>query len=86
MRITGIFAVVLFLPLLTSPAQSTTVTAQAACADVRVDQAPALKLLQLDDVIREALEKNPEAQSLLHVVNALQRRVPQVKSLPAPNC
>jgi outer membrane protein, heavy metal efflux system len=30
------------------------------------------------------LEKNPEAQSALHSINALQRRVPQVKALPDP--
>ena len=42
------------------------------------------QLLRLDDVVREALEKNPEAQSALHTVKALQRRVPQVESLPDP--
>jgi outer membrane protein TolC len=41
-------------------------------------------VLVLDDVIREALEKNPEAQSAQHTINALQRRVPQVKALPDP--
>ena len=41
-------------------------------------------MLVLDDVIREALEKNPEAQSAQHTINALQRRVPQVKALPDP--
>ncbi len=40
--------------------------------------------LQLDDVISEALKKNPEAQSALHAVDALKRRVPQVKTLPDP--
>ncbi len=42
------------------------------------------QVLLLDDVIREALEKNPEVKSALHAVNALQRRVPQVKTLPDP--
>jgi outer membrane protein TolC len=41
-------------------------------------------MLRLDDVIREALEKNPEAQSALHSVKAMQRRVPQMESLPDP--
>jgi outer membrane protein TolC len=41
-------------------------------------------MLRLDDVIREALEKNPEAQSALHTVKAMQRRVPQAESLPDP--
>ena len=40
--------------------------------------------LLLDDVVREALAKNPEAQSALHTVNALKRRVPQAKTLPDP--
>jgi cobalt-zinc-cadmium efflux system outer membrane protein len=49
-----------------------------------VDQSNVQPMLRLDDVIREALEKNPEAQSALHTVKAMQRRVPQVESLPDP--
>ena len=49
------------------------------------DQAAgSLATLRLDDVIREALEKNPEAQAALHTINALQRRIPQVQALPDP--
>lgn len=48
------------------------------------DQSSAHQVLLLDDVVREALEKNPEAQSALHTVNGLKRRVPQAKSLPDP--
>ena len=40
--------------------------------------------LVLNDVIQEALSKNPEAQSALHTVNALKRRVPQARALPDP--
>ena len=40
--------------------------------------------LQLGDVVREALEKNPEAQGALHTVKALERRVPQAQALPDP--
>lgn len=40
--------------------------------------------LRLDDIIREALTKNPEAQSALHAANALRRRVPQARTLPDP--
>lgn len=40
--------------------------------------------MSLDELVQEALEKNPEAQSALHTVNALRRRVPQVKTLPDP--
>lgn len=48
------------------------------------DQSSAQQVLSLDDVVREALEKSPEAQSALHTVNGLRRRVPQVKTLPDP--
>jgi outer membrane protein, heavy metal efflux system len=47
-------------------------------------QSTAQQTLTLEDIIPEALSKNPEVQSALHAVNALQRRVPQVKSLPDP--
>ena len=40
--------------------------------------------LQLDDVVKEALEKNPEAQSALHTIKALERRIPQAHALPDP--
>ena len=84
MRITRIFLILLFLPTFIALAQDGAATARTGSSDVRVDQQPAQQLLLLDDVIRESLEKNPEAQSALHTVNALQRRVPQVKSLPDP--
>lgn len=48
------------------------------------NQPSAPQALILDDVVREALEKNPEAQSALHAVKALERRVPQAKALPDP--
>ena len=80
--------ILLFLPAFTALAQNDkqndNATAPTASADARADQPPAQQLLLLDDVVREALEKNPEAQSALHTVSALERRVPQVKSLPAP--
>lgn len=40
--------------------------------------------LELDDLIREALESNPGIQSALRRVEARRRRVPQAKSLPDP--
>jgi outer membrane protein TolC len=55
-----------------------------ATAKDLTDHGPAQQVLILDEVIREALEKNPEAQSVQHTINALQRRVPQVKALPDP--
>ena len=38
----------------------------------------------LDDLVREALQKNPAVQSALHTVEAQRRRVPQAKTLPDP--
>ena len=44
---------------------------------------PATRLL-LEDVVQETLKNNPEAQSALHAVNGLKRRVPQAMALPDP--
>jgi outer membrane protein TolC len=52
--------------------------------DISASQSSGQQVLSLDDVIREALEKSPEAQSALHAVRALERRVPQAKALPDP--
>jgi outer membrane protein TolC len=49
-----------------------------------VEQSATQPMLRLEDVIQEALSKNPEAQSALHAVNALKRRVPQARALPDP--
>ena len=38
----------------------------------------------VEELVREALEKNPAVQSALHTVEAQRRRVPQVKTLPDP--
>ena len=38
----------------------------------------------IDELVREALQKNPAVQSALHAVEAQRRRVPQAKSLPDP--
>jgi outer membrane protein TolC len=54
--------------------------AQAAVAGEATGQ----PVLMIDDVIAEALSKNPEAQSALHAIKGLQRRVPQVRALPDP--
>ena len=84
MQITRILAILLLLPAFVLPAQDSKAMPQAASANERTDQEPVPQVLVLDDVIREALEKNPEAQSAQHTINALQRRVPQVKALPDP--
>jgi cobalt-zinc-cadmium efflux system outer membrane protein len=84
MRLTWILAILLLSPAISSIAQVGRQSEQIANASGRNDQQPDHQLLSLDDVVREALEKNPEAQSALHTINALQRRVPQVKALPDP--
>jgi outer membrane protein TolC len=84
MKSQGILAILLFLPAFVSPAQNDNATAQTPTAGIQAQQEPAAQVLLLDDVIREALEKNPEAQSVLHTINALRLRVPQVKALPDP--
>lgn len=46
--------------------------------------APPAGVLRLDDVVREALEKNPAIQGASRMVEAQRRRVPQAKALPDP--
>jgi outer membrane protein TolC len=84
MKLTRIFAILLLLPALVSLAQNGNEVAPTPTAGIQAQQEPAAQVLLLDDVIREALEKNPEAQSALHTINALRLRVPQVKALPDP--
>ncbi len=84
MRITRILAILLLMPAFVLPAQDSKAMPQTASTSERTDQEPVPQVLVLDDVIREALQKNPEAQSAQHTINALQRRVPQVKALPDP--
>jgi cobalt-zinc-cadmium efflux system outer membrane protein len=84
MKIQGIIAILLFLPAIVSPAQNGNAPTQTPTAGIQAHQEPAAQVLLLDDVIQEALEKNPEAQSALHSINALRLRVPQVKALPDP--
>jgi outer membrane protein, heavy metal efflux system len=42
------------------------------------------RVATLDDLVREALQKNPAVQSTLHAVEVQKRRVPQAKTLPDP--
>ena len=57
------------------------VTAEVA-SSAQAGQEP--NVLTLDGVIREGLQKNPAIQSALHQVEALKRRIPQVRTLPDP--
>src|SRR6266581_2941165 len=47
-------------------------------------KAAAQSPIALEDLVREALQKNPAVQSALHSVEAQRRRVPQAKALPDP--
>src|ERR1035438_9115355 len=59
------------------------VTLQAPQADT-TSQPRGPSPVSLEDLVREALQKNPAIQSALHSVEAQRRRVPQAKTLPAP--
>jgi outer membrane protein, heavy metal efflux system len=84
MIFTRILAVLLSLPSLVALAQDDKPVAQTAGTNQPGDQGLAPAVLLLRDVLHEALQKSPEAQSALHAVYALQRRVPQVEALPDP--
>jgi len=49
-----------------------------------VGQSETTLVLNLADVVREALEKNPAVQSARHGVEAQKHKIPQAKSLPDP--
>ena len=75
--------VLLFIPV--SVWSQNALKSPAVTLDAPAPKQPSVpKSLVLDDLVREALEKNPEAQSVLHAVRALERRVPQAKALPDP--
>jgi outer membrane protein TolC len=59
------------------------VTLQAPQADTTA-QPRVASPVSLEDLVREALQKNPAIQSALHSVEAQRRRVPQAKTLPDP--
>jgi outer membrane protein TolC len=66
----------------TDQRQGNQVAAQLADAGVQVrDEA---EVLRLEDVVREALQKNPAILSASHGVQAQRAKVPQAKSLPDP--
>ena len=49
---------------------------------VSATQTPPPSPVGLEDLVREALQKNPAVQSASHTVEAQRRRVPQAKALP----
>ena len=56
---------------------------QAPATDTTAQTAAPLSV-SLEDLVREALQKNPAIQSASHTVEAQRRRVPQAKTLPDP--
>jgi cobalt-zinc-cadmium efflux system outer membrane protein len=85
-----ILASVSSMPLLAQDLPANNVSAQVVTTrQVTTTQRPTAQSadqtsVTLDDLVREALAKNPSVQSALHMVEAQRRRVPQARSLPDP--
>jgi outer membrane protein TolC len=77
-------ALALFPCVLWAQSVDTVQSPELASQTPTAGQSTAQASLTLEDIVQKALSKNPEVQSALHAVNALQRHVPQVKSLPDP--
>ena len=74
----------LLLPSATMLAEDAQPASKAATYTLQTGADEAHPALLLDDIVREALAKNPEVQAALHAASALDRRVPQVKTLADP--
>jgi outer membrane protein, heavy metal efflux system len=82
-RLSWLMAGLLAALLLTQPAVAgDKVAAQAAASESQGSAAQAV--LNLDDLVREVVAKNPGVQSALHTYRAKLHRVPQVQALPDP--
>jgi len=77
-------ASLLALPAPAQESPNTQETAPRAGLTATVDQSPSSQVLTLEEVVSEALAKNPGVQSALHTVNAQQHKIPQAKSLADP--
>lgn len=79
----GVFLLgtMLALTALAQEPETSRVTGQVVTG---TNQQEAIPVLELSDVIREALAKNPGVQSAMHTVNAQQHKIPQAKSLADP--
>jgi outer membrane protein TolC len=73
----------LWSPFGTGQPMQLPMTAQSSSAE-KPAQADQPSSVGIDDLVREALVKNPAVQSALHALEAQRRRVPQAKSLPDP--
>ncbi|HVJ07255.1 MAG TPA: TolC family protein [Acidisarcina sp.] len=84
MRAIWLMAVLLLPPSATMLAEDSGPGSVTAARTTTTSPEPTHEVLLLDDLVRETLEKSPEVQSALHAVGALERRVPQAKTLPDP--
>jgi outer membrane protein TolC len=82
----GIFLLAGLLALPALAQESTTAQGFGAQAGptTTADQSQSSQVLTLDEVVSEALAKNPGAQSALHSIKAQQHKIPQAKSLADP--
>jgi len=74
----------LFALLLLLPAPLAVAQAKPLAPESTSTSASSGAFLQLEEILREALEKNPEAQSAFHTVKAIELRAPQATALPDP--
>src|SRR5208337_4652511 len=79
-----LLASLLALPAPAQESPKTQETSPQVGAAATADQSLSVQVLALDEVVSEALAKNPGVQSALHNVNAQQHKIPQVKSLADP--
>src|SRR6516164_944202 len=79
----GVFLLAIWLAV-PAFAQETEAHGVARHPSTTQDEPEPSPVLELTDVLREALEKNPAIQSALHAVEAQRHKVPQAKSLPDP--
>jgi outer membrane protein TolC len=79
----GVFllAISLALPAVAQGAEASKAARHTDNAKGEPEPSP---VLELRDVLREALERNPAIQSALHAVEGQRHKVPQAKSLPDP--
>src|SRR5450755_3087588 len=79
-----LLASLLTLSALAQESPTTRDVAPRVAPTATVDQPPSSQALTLEEVVTEALAKNPGVQSALHTINAQQHKIPQAKSLSDP--
>jgi len=79
----GVFLLVISLAL-PAVAQGAEASKAARHTDNAKGEPEPSPVLELTEVLREALERNPAIQSALHTVEGQRHKVPQAKSLPDP--